>query len=81
MEDLSILTAFNTEQTYPRNIADHNLAPYALDAISHHLDTQAPRLFADESQAALDFLDLGDHAAGMFLSASLKPCRHSAKSR
>ncbi|MCJ1391816.1 hypothetical protein MMC18_004683 [Xylographa bjoerkii] len=61
MEDS--LTSCNNAQTYPRNLADHKLAPYALDAISYQLQAQASRLFADESQAALDFLDLGNQAA------------------
>lgn len=50
---------------YPQNASDRALAPYALEAIGHQLDLQAPRLLSDESQAALDFLDLGYKAEGM----------------
>lgn len=60
------LTSYDDAQNYPRNVADRTLAPYALDAISHQLTTQAPRLFTDEAQATLDFLDLGNSAEGMF---------------
>ena len=60
------LTSYDDAKNYPRNVSDRNLAPYALDAIHHELNVQAPRLFADESQAALDFLDLGSGAQGTF---------------
>lgn len=60
------LTSYNDAKDYPRNVADRNLAPCVLDAIRHQLDVQAPRLFADESQAALDFLDLESSAQGTF---------------
>ena len=59
-------------QNYPRNINDRTLAPYVLDAIRHQLDTQASRLFSDEAQAALDFLDLGSHGQGMSIILSSK---------
>ena len=51
--------------SYPQNVADHILAPYALDTIRQRLDKQAPRLFTDEAGAALDFLDLESGAGGM----------------
>ena len=57
--------SYDDAQNYPRNIIDRTLAPYVLDAIRHQLDTQASRLFSDEAQAALDFLDLGSHGQGM----------------
>ena len=57
--------SYDDAQNYPRNITDRTLAPYVLDAVRHQLDTQAPRLFSDEAQAALDFLDLGSHGQGM----------------
>ena len=60
------LTLYNNAKNYPRNVADRNLAPYVLDAIRHQLDVQAPRLFTDESQAAVDFLDLESSAQGTF---------------
>ena len=60
------LTLYNNAKDYPRNVADRNLAPYVLDAICHQLDVQAPRLFTNESQAALDFLDLESSAQGTF---------------
>ena len=62
---LPSLTWYNDAKNYPRN-SDRTLTPYALDAIRHQLDTQASRLFTDEDQAALDFLDLGNGAEGMF---------------
>ena len=49
---------------YPRNVVDRTYAPYVVDTISHQLNTQAPRLFEDESKAALDFLDLRNGAKG-----------------
>lgn len=55
-------TSLISSKNYPRNVADRTLAPYTLDAIRHQLDLQAPRLFTDEVQAALDFLDLGNGA-------------------
>ena len=64
------LTSYNDAKNYPRNVADSNLPPYALDAIGHQLNAQAPRLFTDESQAALDFLDLGSSAHGTFYVVS-----------
>lgn len=60
------LQSGNDATEYPRNVADGALASYAVDAISYQLDKQAPRLFADKTQAALDFLDLGTSAAGMW---------------
>lgn len=59
-------TSLISSKNYPRNVADRTLAPYTLDAIRHQLDLQAPRLFTDEVQAALDFLDLGNGAEGLF---------------
>lgn len=56
---------YNDARNYPRNVPDRTLAPYALDAIRRQLDTQARRLFTNEDQAALDFLDLGNGAEGM----------------
>jgi hypothetical protein len=53
-------------QTYPRNLTDRRLAPYTLDAISQQLHMQASRLFSDEAGAALDFLDLGTNAEGVW---------------
>ena len=55
----------NDAKNYPRN-SDRTLTPYALDAIRHQLDTQASRLFTEEDQAALDFLDLENGGQGMF---------------
>ena len=60
------LASYVDAKNYPRNVADRTLAPYALDALGHQLNAQAPRLFTDEAQAALDFLDLGNSAEGMF---------------
>lgn len=59
-----LLIASNDAKNYPRSVADRTLAPYVLDAISHRLNTQAPRLFTPEAEAELDFLDLGKTAAG-----------------
>ena len=59
------LTACDDGKNYPRSVADRALAPYTLDAIRHQLDAQAPRLFTDEAQAALDFLDLAKDAEGI----------------
>lgn len=59
------LTSYHDAKNYPRNVADRTLTPFALDAISHQLNTQAPRLFAEEAQAALDSLDLAKGAKGM----------------
>ncbi|KAF6229253.1 hypothetical protein HO133_007369 [Letharia lupina] len=56
------LTSYHDAKNYPRNVADRTLTPFALDAISHQLNTQAPRLFAEEAQAALDSLDLAKGA-------------------
>ena len=61
----SSLTLNNDAGSYPRNVADCTLPPFALDAIRQQLDQQAPRLFADEADAALDFLDLYDSSEGM----------------
>lgn len=58
--------------TYPRDVADSALAAYTVDAISHRLDTQAHRLFADETQASLDFIDLGNNAEGVWHSHHLE---------
>lgn len=49
-------------KSYPRNLADRTLAPHTLAAIGRQLDSQASRLFTDEAQAALDFLDFGNGA-------------------
>ncbi|MCJ1261432.1 hypothetical protein MMC22_001296 [Lobaria immixta] len=57
------LQSGNDAIDYPRNVAGGALASYAVDGINYQLDKQAPRLFADETQAALDFLDLGTSAA------------------
>ena len=62
---VSTPNSYDDAQNYPRNIIDRTLAPYVLDAVRHQLDTQASRLFSDEAQAALDFLDLGSHGQGM----------------
>ena len=51
-------------KTYPRNVFDRTYAPHLLDIITHQLNTQAPRLLADEAQAALDLLDLRHDAKG-----------------
>jgi hypothetical protein len=59
-------TSYNDAKTYSQNLADRTLASYALDAISHRLNAQAPRLFTGQAQEALDFLDLGNRAEGMF---------------
>ncbi len=59
------LASYNDAKNYPRNVTDRTLTPHALDAIRHQLDTQAPRLFTDEAQSALDFLDLENGAEGM----------------
>ncbi len=56
----------NDAANYPRNVAGRSLAPYALDAIRHQLDKQAPRLFTGEAEAALDILNLANGAQGMF---------------
>ena len=66
------LTSYNDSKDYPRNVASRTLAPYALDAIYHQLNTQAPMLCSDEARAALDFLDLGESAEGMFSVLSLR---------
>lgn len=63
---LPSLDSCNDAKNYPQNVPDPTLTPYALDAIRHQLDTQTSRLFSDETQAALDFLDLGTSATGMF---------------
>lgn len=52
-------------KNYPRN-SNRALTPYALDAIRHQLEAQASRLFTEEGAAALDFLDLGNGAQGMW---------------
>ena len=64
----SSLKAYDDADNYPRNIIDGTLAPYVLDAIRIRLNTQASRLFSDEDQAALDFLDLGSHSGGILRS-------------
>lgn len=63
-QTLTSLNWCDDAKNYPRT-SDRTLTPYALDAIRHQLDTQASRLFAEEGQAALDFLDLGNGAQGM----------------
>lgn len=60
------LTLCDDAQNYPQNVSDPTLTPYALHAIRHQLDSQEPRLFTDETQAAIDFLDLGNNAKGSF---------------
>ena len=60
-----IMMSYNESKSFPRNLPDRVLAPYALEAIGQELDTQAPRLFSNEAQAALEFLDLGKIAGGM----------------
>lgn len=62
------LQSGNDAIDYPRNVAGAALASYAVDGINYQLDKQAPRLFADETQAALDFLDLGTSAADFWPS-------------
>ena len=57
----------NGSRLYPRTLVDGVLAPYALERIGHELDKQAPRLFSDEAQAALDFLDLEKTARGEYV--------------
>ena len=59
------LKSYDDANDYPRNMSDHTLAPYLSDAIRHRLNTEASRLFSDEDQAALDFLDLGSHSRGI----------------
>ena len=60
------LTSNNDPGNYPQNVAGHTLAPYILDTSRQQLNSEAPRLFTGETGAALDFLDLGDGAQGMF---------------
>ena len=59
------LTSVNAPENYPQNVASRTLAPYILDTIQRQLKNQAPRLFTDEADAALDFLDLGNGAQGI----------------
>lgn len=66
------LDSYEDAKNYPRNVAGRTLAPYVLDAIRHQLDTQAPRLFTNEAQAALDFLDLGNRGEGIFHVISMR---------
>lgn len=65
---LPSLDSCNDAKNYPQNVPDPTLTPYALDAIRHQLDTQTSRLFSDETQAALDFLDLGTSATDFWPS-------------
>jgi hypothetical protein len=48
----------------PRKLGDHALGLHALDAIGHRLKKHAPRLFTEEAEARIDFLDLGNDAEG-----------------
>ena len=64
------LTSENEPGSYPQNVASHTLAPYILDTIRQQLISEAPRLFTGEAGAALDFLDLGDGAQGIFNAIS-----------
>ena len=60
-------TSDNDTESYPQNVAGHTLAPYILETIRQQLNSEAPRLFTGEAGAALDFLDFGDGAQGMFV--------------
>lgn len=60
------LTSDNEPGSYPQNVAGYTLAPYFLDTIRQRLSSEASRLFTGEAGAALDFLDLGHGAQGMF---------------
>lgn len=65
------LSSYHDATHYPHNVADSTLAPYVVDAISDRLNKHAPILFADETEAALNFLDLGNSAEGMWHSVFL----------
>jgi hypothetical protein len=47
-----------------RKLGDHALGLHALDAIGHRLKVHAPRLFTEEAEAKVDFLELGNKAEG-----------------
>ena len=69
------LASDNDPGNYPQNVASRTLAPYVLDTIRQQLHTQAPRLFSDEAGAAVDFLDFGNGAEGIW---NVIPSRCSA---
>ena len=70
-QNVSSTTPLRIPKTYPRNVGGGALAPYILDSLDDHLNKHALRLFSDETRAALDFLDLGEVAKGMFHQAEL----------
>jgi hypothetical protein len=45
-------------------LGDHALGLHALDAIGHRLKEHGPRLFTEEAEAKVDFLDLSNNAEG-----------------
>ena len=47
-----------------RKLGDHALGIHALDAIGHRLKEHAPRLFTQESESKVDFLELVNNAEG-----------------
>ena len=47
-----------------RHVGSSGLAPYVLERLGGRLKAEAPRLFTEEAQAKVDFLDLGQDATG-----------------
>lgn len=58
------LAWYSNAKICPGKLGDHALDIHALDAIGHRLKEHAPRLFTEETEAKLDFLDLGNNAEG-----------------
>lgn len=53
-------------KAHRRNLGDHALGVHALEAISLRLSKHAPRLFTQEAEPKVDFLDLEDGAGGNY---------------
>lgn len=49
---------------HPFDSTNTTLPPYAVKAIANRLDEHADRLFDDEDEATINFLDLEDDAKG-----------------